>query len=214
MPSERVQRRIDSLLDDAERAIESNDWDTVNDRASSVLALEPENADAVFYRDAAGRANNGSASASVADAPEKAAAPKSKSETPTTFSDGRYLVSRLLGEGGKKMVYLAHDNVLDRDVAFGLIKTDGLDEIGRERVLREAQAMGRMGTHPCIMPIYDFGEENGQPFMVQPPMGGGDVEELIEDIDGPLPLDQAIKSPIKPHRGSSSPTQRESFTET
>ena len=40
--------------------------------------------------------------------------------------------------------------------------------------------MGRMGTHPCIMPIYDYGEENGQPFMVQPPMGGGDVEELIE----------------------------------
>jgi len=79
------------------------------------------------------------------------------------FSDGRYLVKRLLGEGGKKMVYLAHDNVLDRDVAFELIKTEGLDEIGRERVLREAQAMGRMGTHPCIMPIYDLGEENGQP---------------------------------------------------
>jgi serine/threonine protein kinase len=139
MPSERVQRRIDSLLDDAERAIESNDWDTVNDRANSVLALEPENADAVFYRDAAGRANNGSASPAVADAPEKPPAPKSKSETPTTFSDGRYLVKRLLGEGGKKMVYRAHDNVLDRDVAFGLIKTDGL-EISRELVLREAQA--------------------------------------------------------------------------
>jgi serine/threonine protein kinase len=53
--------------------------------------------------------------------------------------------------------------------------------------------MGRMGTHPCIMPIYDFGEENGQPFMVQPPMGGGDVEEVIEEIDGPLPLEQAIR---------------------
>jgi serine/threonine protein kinase len=50
-----------------------------------------------------------------------------------------------------------------------------------------------MGTHPCIMPIYDFGEENGQPFMVQPPMGGGDVEEVIEEIDGPLPLEQAIR---------------------
>ena len=29
--------------------------------------------------------------------------------------------------------------------------------------------------------------------MVQPPMGGGDVEELIEDIDGPLPLEQALQ---------------------
>jgi tetratricopeptide (TPR) repeat protein len=193
MPSERVQRRIDSLLDDAERAIESNDWDTVNDRVISVLALEPDNADAVFYREAADRATNGSTSAAVAVDSDKTTTAKSESETPTTFSDGRYLVSRLLGEGGKKMVYLAHDNVLDRDVAFGLIKTDGLDDVGRERILREAQAMGRMGTHPCIMPIYDLGEENGQPFMVQPPMAGGDVEELIEDIDGALPLEQAIK---------------------
>lgn len=193
MPSERVQRRIDSLLDDAERAIESNDWVTVSDRANSVLTLEPENADAVFYRDAADRATNGSASPITEDVPQETATPQKKSETPTTFSGGRYLVTRLLGEGGKKMVYLAHDNTLDRDVAFGLIKTDGLDDIGRERILREAQAMGRMGTHPCIMPIYDLGEENGQPFMVQPPMGGGDVEELIEDLEGALPLEQAIK---------------------
>ena len=106
---------------------------------------------------------------------------------------GRYTVSRLLGEGGKKKVYLAHDATLDRDVAFAVIKTEGLDEIGRERVRREAQAMGRMGTHPCIMSIYDLGEEDGQPYMVQPLMGGGDVEGLIEDADGPLPLEQALR---------------------
>jgi serine/threonine-protein kinase len=93
----------------------------------------------------------------------------------------------------KKLVYLAHDSVLDQDIAFAAINTDGLDEIGRERVLREAQVMGRMGTHPCIMPIYDLGEEDGNPYMVQPLMGGGDVEELTEDADGPLPLDQAIR---------------------
>ena len=34
---------------------------------------------------------------------------------------------RFLGEGAKKRVYLAHDTKLDRDVAFALIKTDGLD---------------------------------------------------------------------------------------
>jgi serine/threonine protein kinase len=43
------------------------------------------------------------------------------------------------------------------------------------------------------MPIYDLGEEDGSPYMVQPLMGGGDVEELIEDADGALPLDQAIR---------------------
>ena len=58
MPSERVQRRIDSLLDDAEQAIESNDWEVVLERVRSVLTLEPDNADAVFYRDAAARAGS------------------------------------------------------------------------------------------------------------------------------------------------------------
>ena len=44
-----------------------------------------------------------------------------------TSSDGRYQVRRLLGEGGKKRVYLATDTRLDRDVAIALIKTEGLD---------------------------------------------------------------------------------------
>ena len=45
-------------------------------------------------------------------------------------------------------VYLAHDQLPDTDVAFALIKTEGLDEVGRERVVREVQAIGRMGKHP------------------------------------------------------------------
>ena len=66
--------------------------------------------------------------------------PETTSETqPSSFASGRYTVSKFLGEGGKKKVYLAHDNTLDRDVAFALIKTEGLDETSRERVKREAQ---------------------------------------------------------------------------
>ena len=47
---------------------------------------------------------------------------------PASFADGRYQVKKLLGEGGKKKVYLTHDTLLDRDVAFALIKTENLDE--------------------------------------------------------------------------------------
>src|SRR5207247_2274077 len=49
---------------------------------------------------------------------------------PSSFAGGRYGVRRFLGEGAKKRVYLAHDTKLDRDVAFALIKTDGLDADG------------------------------------------------------------------------------------
>ena len=83
---------------------------------------------------------------------------------PASFANGRYAVKRFLGEGGKKHVYLAHDTTLDRDVAFALIKTDGLDDTARERMHREAQAMGRLGAHPHIVTVFDLGEEaDGQP---------------------------------------------------
>ena len=77
-------------------------------------------------------------------------------------------------------------------MAFALIKTEGLDEVGRERVIREAQAMGRMGVHPHIVSIFDFGEHEGAPYVVTELMGGGDVEGLLEDAEGPLPLAQAL----------------------
>ena len=46
-----------------------------------------------------------------------------------------------LREGGKKRVFLAHDSLLGREVAFALIRTEGLDDAGHERINREAQAM-------------------------------------------------------------------------
>ena len=112
---------------------------------------------------------------------------------PTSFVDDRYKVIRKLGEGGKKKVYLVHDKKLDRDVAFALIKTENLDEDGRKRVTREAQAMGKLGDNPHIVSIFDIGEINNQPYIVIPLMGGGDVEALIQKApDHKLPLDQTI----------------------
>ena len=63
-----------------------------------------------------------------------------------------------MGEGGKKRVYLAHDATLDREVAFALIKAEGLDETSRTRIQREAQAMGRLGSHPHIVTVFDLGD--------------------------------------------------------
>ena len=53
--------------------------------------------------------------------------------------------------------------------------------------------MGRLGDHPHVLPIHDLGEENGQPYMVQPFMTGGDVEGLLEKAeDRRLSVEQAI----------------------
>ena len=55
MPSERVQRQIDRLLDEAEEAISSQDWTAVADSARAALRLDPENPDALSYLAAAQR---------------------------------------------------------------------------------------------------------------------------------------------------------------
>ena len=60
-------------------------------------------------------------------APESLAAPQPT--IPDTFVSGRYQVRRFLGEGAKKRVYLARDTRLDRDVAIGVIKSEGLDAV-------------------------------------------------------------------------------------
>ena len=115
------------------------------------------------------------------------------SPEPTSFANGRYEVKKLLGEGGKKKVYLVHDTFLDRDVAFALIKTERLDDASRTRFTREARAMGRLGDHPNIMTIYDIGDYEGQPYIVIPVMHGGDVEGLIDKApEHRLPVEQAV----------------------
>ncbi len=113
---------------------------------------------------------------------------------PSTFAGGRYAVRRFLGEGGKKRVYLARDTRLDRDVALAVIKTEGLDEAGRLRVQREAQAMARLGDHPHVVTVFDIGEEDGQAYIVSQFMAGGDVERLLaEAADHRLPIAQATR---------------------
>ena len=53
MPSERVQRRINSLLDDADKSIERRDWQSALELAEAALGFDPENSEAKSFKDAA-----------------------------------------------------------------------------------------------------------------------------------------------------------------
>jgi class 3 adenylate cyclase len=113
---------------------------------------------------------------------------------PASFAGGRYVVKRYLGEGGRKRVYLAHDEKLDRDVAVAVIKTEGLDEAGLARVQREAQAMGRLGDHPNIVTIHDIGDDEGQPYIVSQFMAGGDLAFALDQReDHRYPMDVVVR---------------------
>ena len=187
MTSERVQRQIGDLLTQAEEAVTKEDWATVAARSRAVLRLDSTNADAKAYLEAA-RPSESSA------APEVPHPSRASTRQPTSFASGCYEVRSFLGEGGKKRVYLCYDQRLDRDVAFSLIKTEGLDDVGVARVRQEAQAMGRLGGHGNIVTIHDIGEEDGQLSFVSELMAGWDIEGLIDRAENhQLSLDQAVR---------------------
>ena len=196
MASDRLQRQIERLLDEADEAITKEDWSTVASRARAVLRIDAGNSDALSYLAVAERDSSvpGAASAPMTPSVQTSQTSPPIVSQPTSFANGRYQVKRFLGEGGKKRVYLAHDTLLDREVAFALIKIEGLDEAGRSRIQREAQAMGRLGSHQHIVTVFDLGQEADQPYMVTELMGGRDVEWVIESAeDHRLPMRQAIK---------------------
>lgn len=197
MVSERIQRRIEALLDEADQAVTTQDWLRAAGAARAVLAIDEGNSDAADYLKMA--AANGEADesppspASASMAAESAPPGPTPAANPDSFVGGRYRVLRFLGEGGKKRVFLAHDETLDRNVAFAVIKSDGLDHVGRQRIVREAQAMGRLGSNPNIVSIFDIGEEQGAPYVVTELMGGGDVEGLLEKAEAPLPIQRTLE---------------------
>ncbi len=192
MPSERVQRQIDRLLDEAEAALSQREWTRVHELSQDVLALDPENGDARTFLDAAVRAGAGASSVPTSTSQSQ---PETRPELapqaaplPGSFASGRYVVRSFLGEGGRKRVYLAHDERLKRDVAVAVIKTEGLDAQGLSRVQREAEAMAKLGDHANIVTIHDVGEETGadgqrQPYIVSQYMSGGAVDTLDLPLD-------------------------------
>jgi serine/threonine protein kinase/ribosomal protein L40E len=114
--------------------------------------------------------------------------------SPTSFGNGRYRVLRFLGDGATKRVYLARDTELGRDVAFALIKTEGLDEAGIARVRRQAQAMRRLGAHPYIVTVFDVSEEEGRPCIISRYVSGGDLpSRLREAPNHRLPIAEALR---------------------
>lgn len=73
---------------------------------------------------------------------------------PSPVRIGRYRLVDKLGEGGMGVVYRAHDDELDRDVAIKLLRPDGGGT--SKRLLREARSMARL-SHPHIAAVYDVG---------------------------------------------------------
>jgi serine/threonine-protein kinase len=92
----------------------------------------------------------------------------------------KYLLRRVLGEGGMGSVWLARNKALDVDVAIKLIRNDLGAPEGAARLLQEARAAARLG-HPSIVRVFDFGNtERGDPFIVMEMLDGESLGDCFE----------------------------------
>ena len=101
----------------------------------------------------------------------------------TVRSIGRYRIEALLGTGAMGEVYRAHDPAIDRLVAIKVVRPELVAGSGGaqllERFRREARAAGRR-FHPNIVAIWDFGDDNGTPFLVMELVEGQSLDQLIK----------------------------------
>ena len=103
----------------------------------------------------------------------------------------RYEIIKSIGEGAMANVYLAHDLILNRDVAIKVLRGDlANDEKFVRRFQREALASSSL-SHPNIVEMYDVGEDNGTYYIVMEYVDGKTLKQLIKKR-GALTLSECI----------------------
>ena len=94
---------------------------------------------------------------------------------------GRYEIRAELGRGGMATVYHGYDPRFEREVAVKVLPSELLhsDPQFKLRFEREAKIIAQL-EHPSIVPVYDVGDEGGQPYFVMRYMNGGSLSERIK----------------------------------
>jgi eukaryotic-like serine/threonine-protein kinase len=108
-----------------------------------------------------------------------------------TVVDKRYTLRNKLGGGGMANVYLAHDDVLDRDVALKLMREAFVDdEEFVERFRREARNAASL-SHPNIAQVYDQGRADDLNYIAMEYVPGGTLKDRIREVGALDPAEAA-----------------------
>ena len=103
---------------------------------------------------------------------------------------GGYEILSLIGRGGMATVYRAQQISMNRVVALKLLPRHfAKDETYLQRFTREVEIVAHL-EHRAIVPVYDYGEEDEQPFIVMRYLAGGSVDDLLRG--GPLTAERIV----------------------
>jgi serine/threonine-protein kinase len=112
-------------------------------------------------------------------------------DTPRTYS-GRYELTHLIARGGMAQVYRAMDRQLERPVALKVLFPElSVDRTFVERFRREAQAAANL-SHPNIVPVFDWGEDDGSYFIVMEYVEGRPLSAVLRDPQRLTPREIAV----------------------
>jgi len=106
-----------------------------------------------------------------------------------TLVGGKYRVERALGHGGMGNVFVALQEPLGRRVALKVIRGSDIEQEQRERFLREATVVAQLKC-PHIVTLYDFGEQDGEPFIAMELLEGETLRDRMNR--GPVALEEAL----------------------
>jgi len=93
----------------------------------------------------------------------------------------RYEILRSIGRGATGIVSVAHDSVLDRDVAVKELPSHFVhDQDLITRFRKEAKLLARL-THPHIVQVFDFLEDHGHAWIIMELVDGGELADLLKE---------------------------------
>jgi len=110
-----------------------------------------------------------------------------------------YRIEEKIGAGGMGVVYRAHDEQLDRDVAIKVLPSRSLaDETTQKQFRREALSLARL-NHPNVATVHEFGTQDGIDFLVTEYISGIAIDARL--AAGPLPVAEVFRLGLQMAQG-------------
>ena len=103
----------------------------------------------------------------------------------------RYTIQQELGRGGMAVVYLAHDQKLNRQVALKVLRPELAAWLGDDRFVREIEIAAKL-THPNILALHDCGGAHECLYYTMPYVEGESLRDRL-NREKQLPIDDALQ---------------------
>lgn len=123
------------------------------------------------------------------------------SSTPKTVPGklSHYRLIEQIGAGGMGVVYLAHDEHLQRDVGLKVLPPGSLaDETARKRFRKEALSLAKL-NHPNIATVHEFGTDSNTDFLVTEYIAGTTLDKKL--MDGAMPFEEVYRLGVQLGQG-------------